>query len=72
NLKLRLTRKSGIQPVPLCTGPRPTIYVGRVAVRASGSFNIQTGSGVLQGISHKVCRLLQRADGYGYSLVTTN
>ena len=43
-------------------------YTGRVAVRASGSFNIQTGRGVVQGISHKHCRLIQRADGYGYVL----
>lgn len=41
-------------------------YQGRVAVRASGSFNIQTGTEVVQGISHKHCRLAQRADGYGY------
>lgn len=41
-------------------------YTGRVAVRSSGSFNVQTGRGVVQGISHKHCRLIQRADGYGY------
>jgi len=43
--------------------------VGRVAVRASGSFNIQTSIGVVQGISHRYCKVLQRGDGYGYSLV---
>lgn len=43
-------------------------YNGRVAVRASGSFNIQTGDSVIQGISHKYCQLLQRADGFGYQL----
>lgn len=42
-------------------------YVGRVAVRASGSFNLQTGTGVIQGMSHRHCTRLQRADGYGYS-----
>ena len=42
-------------------------YAGRVAIRASGSFNIQTTQGVVQGISHKHCRVVQRADGYGYS-----
>jgi hypothetical protein len=47
-------------------------WVGRVAVRASGSFNIQTTAGVRQGIGWKVCRILQRADGYGYSLTPTN
>ncbi|OIR09483.1 HNH endonuclease [mine drainage metagenome] len=44
-------------------------YVGRVAVRATGSFNIQTAQGVVQGVSHRHCRLVQRADGYGYSQV---
>ncbi len=39
---------------------------GRVAVRATGSFNIQTGSAVVQGVSHKHCTLTQRADGYAY------
>jgi hypothetical protein len=42
-------------------------YMGRVAVRASGSFNIQTGKEVAQGISYRYCTMVQRADGYGYS-----
>lgn len=47
-------------------------YVGRVAVRQTGSFNIQLGTGgVVQGISHKHCRLIKRADGYAYSLIPT-
>jgi len=45
------------------------VYVGRVAVRASGSFNIQTPGGVVQGISHKHCRVLMRGDGYSYNPV---
>ena len=49
------------------SGKKTGTHVGRVAVRASGYFNIQTWSGVVQGISHKHCRLLQRADGYGYT-----
>jgi hypothetical protein len=50
-------------------GKRAGIYSGRVAVRATGSFNIQTATGVVQGISYKHCKLIQRADGYGYSTV---
>ncbi len=42
------------------------IYPGRVAIRASGSFNVQTAHGVVQGISSKYCRLIQHADGYHY------
>lgn len=49
-------------------GKKAGTHVGRVAVRASGSFNIQTGSEVVQGISYKHCRVIQRADGYGYFL----
>lgn len=45
------------------------VYVGRVAVRASGSFNVQTAAGAVQGIGHKHCRVLMRGDGYGYQLV---
>jgi 5-methylcytosine-specific restriction endonuclease McrA len=48
-------------------GKKVGSYVGRVAVRASGSFNIQNGKEVVQGIGHRYCRIVQRADGYGYS-----
>lgn len=46
-------------------------YKGRVAVRSNGYFNIQTGvkgEQAVQGISHKDCRITQRADGYHYLL----
>ncbi|CAB1129539.1 protein of unknown function [Candidatus Hydrogenisulfobacillus filiaventi] len=49
------------------TGKKAGTYRGRVAIRASGSFNIQTGTGLVQGIHHRFCTLIQRADGYGYS-----
>ena len=48
------------------TGKKAGIHRGRVAVRETGSFNIQTSAGVVQGIGHKRCRLRMRADGYGY------
>jgi 5-methylcytosine-specific restriction endonuclease McrA len=48
-------------------GKKTGSYLGRVAVRASGSFNIQTASGVIQGIGYRYCQIIQRADGYGYS-----
>jgi 5-methylcytosine-specific restriction endonuclease McrA len=41
-------------------------YQGRVAVRTTGFFNIQMLTGVVQGINHKNCTLIQNADGYGY------
>lgn len=52
-------------------GKKAGTYVGRVAVRASGNFNIQTGNGLVQGIHHRFCHLIQRADGYGYSWIRT-
>jgi len=48
-------------------GKKAGKHIGRVAVRASGSFNIQKQEGAVQGISHRHCRVVQRADGYGYS-----
>ena len=50
------------------SGKNAGTHVGRVAVRSSGRFNVRTTAGLVQGISHKYCRLIQRADGYGYSL----
>jgi 5-methylcytosine-specific restriction endonuclease McrA len=42
-------------------------WIGRVAIRVTGSFDLQTSNGVRQGIAWKWCRLLQRSDGYNYS-----
>ena len=57
-------------------GVKAGIHTGRVAVRASGSFNIQTHQGgksvVVQGIGHKHCRVIQRSDGYGYFFKRAN
>jgi 5-methylcytosine-specific restriction endonuclease McrA len=50
------------------SGVHAGIHTGRVAVRATGFFNVQTPAGTVQGISHRQCRLLQRADGYTYHL----
>lgn len=47
-------------------GKKQGSYVGRVAVRASGSFNIQTKERLIQSIGYKQCKVIQRADGYGY------
>lgn len=47
-------------------GKKVGTYVGRLAVRDSGYFNIQTPAGVIQGVSHKTCRLIQRNTGYHY------
>ncbi|MGO8951290.1 MAG: RNA-guided endonuclease IscB [Ktedonobacterales bacterium] len=41
-------------------------YVGRLAIRATGSCNLKTASGTIQGIHVRYCQPLQRGDGYSY------
>jgi len=48
------------------TGKKMGVHIGKVACRATGSFNISTPAGLVQGISHKYCRVLFRKDGYAY------
>ncbi|TMR89346.1 RNA-guided endonuclease IscB, partial [Nonomuraea basaltis] len=48
------------------SGKKAGVHTGRVAVRSTGSFNITTARGTVQGISHRHVRLLQRGDGYAY------
>lgn len=48
------------------TGSKQGVYVGRVLVRASGSFDIRTKAGRIEGISHRYCRPVHRCDGYSY------
>ena len=42
-------------------------YLGRVAVRSRGFFNIETKSGLVKDIGYKYCRIVQRSDGYSYN-----
>jgi len=42
------------------------VYTGRVAARATGSFNLTTKHRTIQGIGHQYCRALHRSDGYSY------
>lgn len=41
-------------------------YLGKVAVRSNGYFNIQTKTQVVQGIGYEYCHIIQRCDGYLY------
>ncbi|MGK7946173.1 MAG: RNA-guided endonuclease IscB [Microcystaceae cyanobacterium] len=45
-------------------GKKMGTYVGRVAVRSTGSFNISAQQGLVQGISHKYCSIIHSKDGY--------
>jgi hypothetical protein len=49
------------------SGKKIGTYIGRVAVRTTGSFNVSTASGLIQGINHKYCSLIHRKDGYLYA-----
>ena len=56
------------------SGKNKGVHKGRVAIRMTGNFNVQSGLAgavTVQGISHKYCRVQQRADGYGYVWQTT-
>jgi len=48
------------------SGKKTGTYIGRVAVRTSGSFNI-SASTLVQGISHKYCSIIFKKDGYSYA-----
>ena len=48
-------------------GSKKGEYFGRVAVRSSGSFNIETSDCLIQHIGYKYCRLIQKSDGYSYN-----
>ncbi len=49
-------------------GKKIGTYIGRIAVRSTGSFNISTKDGLVQGISYKYCTTIHKKDGYGYAI----
>lgn len=48
-------------------GKRVGTYVGRIAVRTSGFFDISTVKTLLSGIGHKYCSIVHKKDGYSYA-----
>jgi hypothetical protein len=48
-------------------GTKVGTYVGRVAVRTTGSFNVTTSSKTVQGIAARYCQALHQRDGYSYA-----
>jgi 5-methylcytosine-specific restriction endonuclease McrA len=48
-------------------GKKIGTYTGRVLVRATGSFDLVTKSGRVQGIGHHYCTALHKAEGYAYA-----
>lgn len=49
-------------------GKKTGRYQGRVAVRATGFFNITTNQITTQGVSHHHCRVIHHQDGYQYDI----
>lgn len=49
------------------SGKKVGEYVGRIATRATGSFNISAKNRLVQGISHKACKHIHKKDGYSYA-----
>ena len=47
-------------------GKKIGTYIGRVATRKTGSFDITTAKGRVSGISYKYCQAIHRKDGYSY------
>jgi 5-methylcytosine-specific restriction endonuclease McrA len=41
-------------------------YIGRIAMRATGSCNLKAVGGTIEGIHVRYCQPLQRGDGYSY------
>ena len=55
-----------VQAVVAASSIKAGVYVGRIAVRATGSCNITTATGTVQGVHVRYCRPLHRSDGYRY------
>lgn len=49
------------------TGKNAGIHIGRVSVRATGSFALATKDGKKDGIRHRFFSVIQRHDGYSYA-----
>jgi hypothetical protein len=55
-----------VRAVVAASSIKAGVYVGRIAVRATGSCNITTATGTVQGVHVRYCRPLHRSDGYRY------
>jgi hypothetical protein len=56
-----------VRAVAPTTSTKAGVHVGRIAIRASGSCNITTMTGTVQGIHVRYCQPLHRGDGYAYT-----
>jgi hypothetical protein len=56
-----------VRAVVPASSAKAEVYVGRLAIRATGSCNLKTAHGTIQGIHVKYCQPLHRGDGYAYA-----
>jgi hypothetical protein len=56
-----------VRAVVAAASVKAGVYVGRLAVRATGSCNVRTAAGTIQGIPVRCCTPLHRGDGYAYA-----
>ncbi len=47
-------------------GAKQGTYIGKVAIRATGSFNVTTATNTVEGIHARYCKTIHRNDGYRY------
>jgi len=67
NKKVKDFQTGDIVKAVVIKGKKIGTYVGRVAVRSNGYFNIKTKGVIVQGISWKYCQLIHCLDGYNYN-----
>jgi hypothetical protein len=67
NKKVKGFQTGDIIKAIVTTGTKQGTYIGRVAVRSTGSFNIVMPNQTVQGISHRFCQMVHHADGYSYT-----
>jgi 5-methylcytosine-specific restriction endonuclease McrA len=60
-------RTGDLVKATVLSGKKAGVYLGRVAVRTSGSFNISTKQETVQGISYRHCQCIHKSDGYTYT-----
>jgi hypothetical protein len=55
-----------VRAVVPASSTKAGVYVGRMAIRATGACNLKTTTGTIQGIQYRYCQPLHRGDGYAY------
>jgi HNH endonuclease len=50
----------------------PGTHTGRMSAKASGYFTLSTHKGNIPDVGKQYCRILQKADGYGYSQISAS